>query len=175
MSSFPSNRPQAPSQGRPASGGSPAATTLDPVKLIKKYAWALPIVLIVGLGLGSILFITLRVFFPRYTAEVTFAVQNQVDPEDLGKGLQIDDDEIERFMSTQRDRMTSESVLRAVAGEFAATAVHGDAEARAHLTRLGVGAVEEDRHLAYVALLIMYTIHQLLFTYTLYLGRYLFI
>jgi len=65
--------------------------------------------------------------------------------------------------------------LRAVAGEFAATAVHGDAEARAHLTRLGVGAVEEDRHLAYVALLIMYTIHQLLFTYTLYLGKYLFI
>lgn len=117
MSSFPSNRPQTPSQGRPAAAGGPAAVTLDPIKLVKKYVWVLPIVGVVGLGLGLGLWLTLRMFFPKYTAEVTFVVQNQVDPEDLGKGLQIDDDEIERFMSTQRDRMTSETVLRSVASD----------------------------------------------------------
>ncbi|MFT5424532.1 MAG: succinoglycan biosynthesis transport protein ExoP [Phycisphaerales bacterium] len=118
MSSFPSNRTQAPSPGRPSPAGGPAAaTTLDPVKLMKKYAWAMPIVLIVGLGLGLGLWVTLRVFFPRYTAEVTFAVQNQVDVDQIGEAPNIDDDEIERFMSTQRDRMTSESNLRNVAAD----------------------------------------------------------
>ncbi|MFG0306894.1 MAG: polysaccharide biosynthesis tyrosine autokinase [Phycisphaerales bacterium JB040] len=116
MSSFQNPRsPAGPRPGGPAAQGPGAGSvTLDPVKLLKKYAWAIPIALVVGIGLGLAVWVGLRVFAPRYAAEAVFVVRNQSDIEELGRAQNIDDDEIERFMSTQRDRMVSDEILRDV-------------------------------------------------------------
>jgi len=116
MSSFPNSR--TPAGPRPAGPGGQgpgtSAVALDPVKLLKKYAWVIPIAIVVGIGLGIAIWLGLRILAPKYTAEAVFEVKNLSTAEELGQAPNIDDDEIERFMMTQRDRMVSDQIFRNV-------------------------------------------------------------
>jgi polysaccharide biosynthesis transport protein len=113
--------PQAGPTGTPAprppagGGGSPSVATIDPVKLLKKYQWVLVASVIIGAVLGAAShFILLRVA-PKYVSEVTF----QITPpqESLGEIFPegTRSDALDRFMLTQKENMTSETMLTRLA------------------------------------------------------------
>lgn len=106
-------RPAAPSGG----GGLPQ-TTLDPVKLIKKYTWLIVAMSILGGVFGVGAFFGLRIVAPQYTAEAIFRCSPvQEDVTQLAGAARVDEGEIDRFMQTQVAIMTSEQIMTAVASD----------------------------------------------------------
>ncbi|MEM1328993.1 MAG: polysaccharide biosynthesis tyrosine autokinase [Planctomycetota bacterium] len=111
------------SRPQPLPGGAraaaPAATTsasIDPVKLLKKYALLLTVSGIFGLGLGIGSFLLLREYRPLYRSSVQFECRQE-------KGqiesivLSGSEQELERFQQTQVAFILSPTVLERVAND----------------------------------------------------------
>ncbi len=117
MTTMPQASPTGTPTPRPPAGGggAPPMATIDPVKLLKKYQWVLVASVIIGAVLGAAShFILLRVH-PTYVSEVIF----QITPpqEDLGDIFSdgTRSDALDRFMNTQKELMTSETMLTRLA------------------------------------------------------------
>jgi succinoglycan biosynthesis transport protein ExoP len=109
-------RPQA-SPNRHAAHSAPAAvTTLDPVKLFRKYKWVLAIAAVMGIVLGVVAHYAWMNLYPFWRAEAIFQVFSvQSDPTQAPDAGQVDDVALERFMQTQTRIMTSSVVLQKLA------------------------------------------------------------
>lgn len=116
-------RMSAPSSPQPAAVRPPAPpagpvsnmTPLDPVKLLKKYAWLLTIAAVIGgaAGVGGF-FIWLK-FWPSYVAQVLFEIKPaEMDPSQLYPSGERSD-EFERFVMTIQNRLVSETIMDKVA------------------------------------------------------------
>lgn len=107
-----SHRPAVPAMQRPQSGAPSAAPTIDPIKLFKKYFWALLVAGVLGVAFGVGLYLALARFFPRYDVSVYFEVLPAVkDFEQIATGDESAKEQLERFMSTQSQTMVSDKVL----------------------------------------------------------------
>ncbi|MEM9165728.1 MAG: hypothetical protein AAGB48_01750 [Planctomycetota bacterium] len=90
-----------------------SATALDPVKLLKKYLIVLIIAGFIGIAFGVGGFIALRRFAPQYKSEAFFQVL--AERETISEfGSFGNKEELERFMATQANSMTSLNVLEGV-------------------------------------------------------------
>ncbi len=109
-------RPPA-SPSRPMSPSAPAqVSTIDPVKMFRKYKWVLAISAVMGIVLGVVVHFAWMNIYPLYNARVIFQVfAVQSDPTAPEGAGQVDDVAFERFMMTQRSIMTSDLVLQKVA------------------------------------------------------------
>jgi len=104
------NPPNRPSSGR--IGSSPAAPVLDPFKLLKKYKVLLTIALFCGIVVGVGANYLLLYLAPSYKSkcfwEATSAQKNIGD----APGTDDSDKALDRFMATQVEIMTSDSVIQ---------------------------------------------------------------
>ncbi len=111
--------------GRPAPGapvGGLQTPTIDPIRLAKQYYKVLAASVVVGLVLGvAVFFISLK-FFPKYTAQVTFKCNPQV--EEAGKlsgtvrgGEAGGPEEMERFIASQVQDLISKPILEDAAND----------------------------------------------------------
>lgn len=112
-------RPQAPvaPMRRPAPGPAPASgtgfTPIDPIKLLHKYKWVLAASVVLGAVIGTgVHFAWLRLA-PSYTSYSVFQVSGTKNDATL-LSERVDENELERFMATQVQRMKSEAVLQKV-------------------------------------------------------------
>lgn len=113
MSTPPTN-PRNASRPRPAPSAPQMAPSIDPIKLLHKYKLVLVGAFFVGMFVGIVAHFGFARFAPRYTSEVYFeCLPAETNVEDISVS-QVDNDEMERFMGTQVDRMKSEQVLRKV-------------------------------------------------------------
>ncbi|MGD9693685.1 MAG: polysaccharide biosynthesis tyrosine autokinase [Phycisphaerales bacterium] len=113
-----------PGHGGPGgSGGGIQTPTIDPIRLAKQYFKVLAASVVVGLILGvGVHFIALK-FFPKYTAQVTFKLNPEV--EDASKaatgtirgGQGGGAEEMERFIASQVQDLISKPVLEDAAND----------------------------------------------------------
>ncbi len=102
-----------PAPARPTQQA-PTAVTIDPRKIFCQYwPWFIGSG-VVGLVLGVVLYFALLKLYPLYDGKVWFEFLSAIDEVDnaqtsVGKG---GDEEIERFMGTQIEVMTSDAILR---------------------------------------------------------------
>lgn len=103
------------SHGSPPSGGSQvgtkAASSVDPLRVLRKYKFAFVIAAIIGGVLGAGAHFALAEFLPKWSTPVIYKCyppQTRPNPEQTN----IDSDEFERFMATESAMMVSENVLR---------------------------------------------------------------
>lgn len=119
----PVRTPQAPGRTpAPSAGQSPGAPasasalpTLDPIKLVKKYKWLLLATTFVGMVLGVVShFVLLRVY-PIYTAFIVYECAPQ--EESVGTMTLTPNfrDELDKFMATQVQILTSDRIARRAA------------------------------------------------------------
>ena len=149
------SRPSLPpgSAPRPASGGvsqgAQTAATIDPLKLLRKYKWVLLFAAIFGAGAGYAGYQVLLRVSPSYSSFVIFQINTkQTRAGVLEAGY--DKGELESFMATQIQRMTSENILQRVAGDFR---VRDDIEwAKQFVQRNTEGGVSVDIEAATLAL-----------------------
>ncbi|MEZ6242150.1 MAG: polysaccharide biosynthesis tyrosine autokinase [Phycisphaerales bacterium] len=118
MSSIPVPATPAPGVRRPGPsptpmGGAAPTVTIDPLKLLRKYAWLAVAAAVLGGLMGVGAFYVLRAVAPEYTAEVIFEAfpPKEDAKEDVGTGNEA---EMERFMQTQVARMISEQVFERI-------------------------------------------------------------
>ena len=117
MTTMPQAAPTGAPTPRPPSGGggTPPVVSIDPVKLLKKYQWVLIASVVIGAVLGAAThFILLRVH-PKYVAEVVFQISSPQDSLDVISSEGSRSDALDRFMLTQKENMTNESILTRVA------------------------------------------------------------
>ncbi|HEX2838055.1 MAG TPA: cellulose synthase operon protein YhjQ/BcsQ [Phycisphaerales bacterium] len=97
----------------PASGGASTASagTVDPAKLLQKYKWALLVALVLGAVLGGATHFALAKFYPRWRPFAYFKVDPPVAQISDVYAMQINTDEMNRFMQTEARVMRSEGVL----------------------------------------------------------------
>jgi capsular exopolysaccharide synthesis family protein len=107
----PSPRPFTPAGPRPQASPQGSAKTIDPIKLLKKYAVLLCFAGCFGVGLGVGMYFVLLRFFPQYTATTFFEVQPQKESIADGGRFGGNKEELERFMATQASSMMSYKVL----------------------------------------------------------------
>ncbi|GIW74092.1 MAG: hypothetical protein KatS3mg103_0614 [Phycisphaerales bacterium] len=104
-----------PTGGPGAGVGSPigtrSASTVDPLRVLRKYKLAFVVAAVLGAALGAGAHFLLAEFHPTWTTSVIYKCyppQTRPNPDQLA----IDDDEFERFMATEAAMMVSENVLR---------------------------------------------------------------
>jgi polysaccharide biosynthesis transport protein len=118
MTSIPATpRPQTGLAPRP-SGPAPGAgvSTVDPIKMFRKYKWVLVIAGVLGVFLGVGAHFVWMATYPIYRPRVIFQCFNvMVDPTTPAEAGQVDDVALDRFMQTQRAVMLSDLVLQKVA------------------------------------------------------------
>ena len=91
--------------------GTKAASSVDPLRVLRKYKFAFVIAAIIGGVLGVGAHLALAEFRPTWSTPVIYKCyppQTEPNPDEL----RIDDDEFERFMATESAMMVSENVLR---------------------------------------------------------------
>lgn len=90
-------------------------TPLDPVKLLKKYAWLLATAAVIGAAAGVGGFFIWLKFWPSYVSQVYFEIKPaEMNPEELyGSGERSD--EFERFLATIQSRLISDTIMDKVA------------------------------------------------------------
>lgn len=115
MTIAPPPRPGAAAQPRPphhpAAGAGGGAPTIDPVRLLKQYKSALGIAAVVGLMVGTGAFFAFKRFMPQYRSVVTYqGLPVVTDIKTMGNTLE--QQEFERFVTTQTRIMVQERVLR---------------------------------------------------------------
>jgi len=121
MSSAPVRPPSAAPGPRPASApASPAASKLnvaiDPLKLLRQNWLWLGIAGVLGVVLGVGTHYTLLFFAPRFAALAYFEVKGQIrEAGEITTSVGISEDELERYIQTQVERMQSDDILRQVA------------------------------------------------------------
>ncbi|MBL4590654.1 MAG: AAA family ATPase, partial [Phycisphaerales bacterium] len=115
--SNPQSPPRNPTRPQPA-GGAPGNTgptvSLDPIKLLQKYKWALAASILVGAVAGVVAHIGFSKFAPKYTSFAVF----QCNPvgEEIGEvnPAIVNPEEMERFIGTQVANMKSEQIIALV-------------------------------------------------------------
>lgn len=87
----------------PASGCASTASvgTVDPAKLLQKYKWALLIAVVLGGVLGGGMQFALAKFYPRWRPFAYFKVDPPVAEISDVYAMQINTDEMNRFMQTE--------------------------------------------------------------------------
>ncbi|MCW5777126.1 MAG: hypothetical protein KIS87_11870, partial [Phycisphaeraceae bacterium] len=96
----------------------PSTGALDPIKLLKKYAWLLAASVVVGAALGVGSFFILRIVAPIFRPAVLFEALPVQDRIDQVIGMSTTrEEEMERFMLTQAAYMKSETVMHAVVND----------------------------------------------------------
>lgn len=109
-------RPQPHATRRPAPATPPAQGTgfspIDPIKLLHKYKWVLIGSLVLGGLVGIAANYALLEVSPSYSAYSIFQVSAPKTDASLA-AERVDENELERFMATQVQRMKSETVLDA--------------------------------------------------------------
>lgn len=87
--------------------------TIDPIKLLKKYKWALVVATIFGAMLGTASHVAFKMFYPIWIPDVIF--QCSSPKTDIGNPGAIDvrssEEELRRFMETQSQFMVSNRVF----------------------------------------------------------------
>jgi Mrp family chromosome partitioning ATPase/uncharacterized protein involved in exopolysaccharide biosynthesis len=103
------------SHGMPPGGGSQigakSASSVDPLRVLRKYKFVFLIAAVVGAILGAGAHFALAEYLPTWSTPVIYKCyppQTRPNPEQMT----IDDDEFERFMATEAAMMVSENVLR---------------------------------------------------------------
>ncbi len=103
------------SHGSPQGGGSlvgtKAASSVDPLRVLRKYKFVFVIAAFVGGVLGAVAHFALAEYKPSWNTPVIYKCyppQTRPNPEQTA----IDSDEFERFMATESAMMVSENVLR---------------------------------------------------------------
>lgn len=99
-----------------AASSAPAATsTIDPVKLLIKYAWVLGVAAVIGAVTGAGLHFALKRVAPVWASAALFQCSQPSDDPTRPNSHPISTEEMNRFMLTQVRIMTSEDILRKVA------------------------------------------------------------
>ncbi|TVQ61689.1 MAG: polysaccharide biosynthesis tyrosine autokinase [Phycisphaerales bacterium] len=118
MTTAPAPRPPMPTPRPPAQGPSSTTglqVTIDPVRLLKKYLWVFVAAGVIGVVLGVVGNIVLGRVAPVWRSTVIFQAfppTTQIDQ--AMDGRTGNKDELERFMQTQAQVMTSPRVLETV-------------------------------------------------------------
>jgi polysaccharide biosynthesis transport protein len=100
--------PRGPMPGPPGGG---LATTIDPIRVIRRYLLWIIASVFVGAGIGAAAFIYLNRYHPSYTAEALFEVQPGLrESRDLGTN-QMSDSIAFRLANTETVLLTSRQVL----------------------------------------------------------------
>lgn len=110
------NSPAKP--GQPRRSQSPAQSgqlSIDPVKLLKKYYLLLVVAGMLATVAAVATFILLGMFAPRYTATAIFEARTPSGSVTDFNAPAINNEELERFMQSQANVMTSDQILSAVA------------------------------------------------------------
>ncbi len=119
MTTAPPPRPPVTSPRPPAPGPSAGAglqVTIDPVRLAKKYMWVLVGAVVAGAVLGVAAHLVLGRLAPSWRSVVIFQAAAPTTAVDTPVGTNTGNkDELERFMQTQSQVMTSPRVLERVA------------------------------------------------------------
>jgi len=105
------NGSHAPAPGGGAQVGTKAASSVDPLRVLRKYKLVFAIAGVVGGVLGAGAHFALAEFLPTWSTSVIYKCyppQTRPNPDQLT----IDDDEFERFMATEAAMIVSENVLR---------------------------------------------------------------
>lgn len=105
------NGSHGPSSGGGAPVGAKAASSVDPLRVLRKYKLAFVIAAVFGGALGAGAHFALAEFRPTWSTPVIYKCyppQTRPNPDQMN----IDDDEFERFMATEAAMMVSENVLR---------------------------------------------------------------
>lgn len=113
MSSIAAPRPVAAS---PRPVAPPTMVTVDPIRLLKKYKWALVIAMVTGALLGLTAHVIWRYTAPQWTSTALFEVTG-IKTSAGETDTKVDADELERFMATQAARMVFDEVLKAAASK----------------------------------------------------------
>ncbi len=113
--------PTPSTQVRPAPGPAPGAssfnTMVDPVRLLKQYLWWLVGAGVVGIVLGVAAYFALRIWMPRYTADVVFQASRPITNADDSPTDTGDENEMQLFMYTQVAVMTDPNLLTEIANQ----------------------------------------------------------
>lgn len=114
MSTSRMNRPPSTQPPRPRPSSSPQRRpTIDPIRVVRQHVIGLLASLIVGGGLGVLLFFLLLLFTPYYTSEVLFEVRPGLAAStEIGTSKTLKDDEVERVGRTQTQLLMQRDVLR---------------------------------------------------------------
>lgn len=103
-------RPGAPP---PAAGSSALQTiAIDPRRLFLQYWMWLAAAGFIGLVLGVAVHFALLHFYPIFTGRVYFEFRSLIEDVADQAGANLQEDEMERFIGTQLEQMTSETVLQ---------------------------------------------------------------
>ncbi|MFI4917660.1 MAG: GumC family protein, partial [Phycisphaerales bacterium JB060] len=105
------NGSQVPTGGGGSQIGTKAASSVDPLRVLRKYKFAFVLAAIVGGVLGAGAHFALAEVRPTWSTPVIYKCyppQTRPNPEQMA----IDDNEFERFMATEAAMMVSENVLR---------------------------------------------------------------
>ena len=105
------NGSHGPQSGGGAQVGAKAASSVDPLRVLRKYKFAFVVAAVVGGALGAGAHFALAEFMPTWATPVIYKCyppQTRPNPDQMT----IDDDEFERFMATESAMMVSENVLR---------------------------------------------------------------
>ncbi len=98
----------------PAPGGAPAAMgSIDPVKLLNRYKWALAVAAVAGGIMGAGAYVVVTQFFPRWRPIALFNCLPQAS-DASNVAAMSSDQEMLRFMATQARFMTSDTVFTRV-------------------------------------------------------------
>ena len=116
-SAAPTRPPAGPAPMRP--GASPmqgGAPTIDPIKILKKWKWALVAAVFVGVVLGVATNFVWGATYPFFQSTVVYEAMPPQD-QTLLEAAQIDETALEQFMATQAARMLSPTVLEKVTND----------------------------------------------------------
>jgi succinoglycan biosynthesis transport protein ExoP len=116
MTTLPTTRPSIPVTTRPtpAAGAAPASPTLpqiDPIRMLKKYKWLLAGAAAAGIFLGAVGHFLLGAFYPIYRPYIVYECLPQRDnPAAMVSAVNFEKD-LEKFMATQVQVLTSEKII----------------------------------------------------------------
>lgn len=97
-------------------GSQPAASGLDPVKLILRHKWLLAAATVAGLAVGTVSHFALMYVYPMYKPRAIFECNMpETSPYMLAGTGSISNEEMATFIQTQVRIMTSDEILESVA------------------------------------------------------------
>jgi capsular exopolysaccharide synthesis family protein len=111
MSTIPPIGPTTGALPAPASGKLKA---IDPMRVLRQYAWLLVTTAVIATLIGVGLYLVLRMEAPRYTSTAAAALQSRMgNPMSATDGGIQNADEVERFLANQQALLQSEAILLA--------------------------------------------------------------
>jgi len=114
-SAAPGPRPSAPAPSPPTSKLNVA---IDPLKLLRQNWLWLALAGVLGMVLGVGTHFALLRFAPTFAAKAYFEVRGQLrESDEVGTAVGVGEDELERFIQTQVERMKSDDILRDAASQ----------------------------------------------------------